>query len=91
VGDTGATDPNATSKRRRAGRRPWRDPRDVLNGILWILLRTVELPGRSSLEGPPRTLPTLPEACHRRFQKWIEEGVLDTVLEALALDLEERG
>jgi transposase len=41
------------------------------------------------LEGPSRTLPY--QTCHRRFQRWIEEGVLGSVLEALAEDLEERG
>ena len=45
VGDTGATDPNATTK----------------------------------------------QTCYRRFQRWIEEGVLSSVLEALAGHLEERG
>jgi hypothetical protein len=28
---------------------------------------------------------------HGRFQKWVEEEVLSTILEALAEDLEERG
>ncbi len=44
-----------TPPRREDGRgRPWRDPRDVLNGILWIL-RTVEHPGsdRTPLSGSP--------------------------------------
>ncbi len=54
VGDTGATDPNAISKRRRAGqglarssRCPQRHPLDTAH--------------RRSLEGPSRTLPTLPD------------------------------
>ena len=71
--------------RREDGRgRPWRDPRDVLNGILWIL-RT----GAPWKDLPERYPPY--QTCHRRFQKWIEEGVLGTVLEALGEDLEERG
>jgi transposase len=71
--------------RREEGRgRPWRDPRDVLNGILWIL-RT----GAPWKDLPERYPPY--QTCHRRFQKWIEEGVLAGVLEALAQDLEERG
>ena len=70
--------------RREDGRgRPWRDPRDVLNGILWIL-RT----GAPWKDLPERYPPY--QTCHRRFQKWIEEGVLSAILEALALDLEER-
>ncbi len=31
------------------------------------------------------------QTCHRRFQQWAEEGVLDEVLHALALDLKEWG
>jgi transposase len=74
-----------TPPRREDGRgRPWRDPRDVLNGILWIL-RT----GAPWKDLPERYPPY--QTCHRRFQKWIEQGVLGTVLEALAEDLEERG
>jgi len=65
--------------------RPWRDPRDVLNGILRIL-RT----GAPWKDLPERYPPYQPP-CHRRFQKWIEEGVLGSVLETLAQDLQERG
>src|SRR5215210_3630422 len=72
--------------RREDGRgRPWRDPRDVLNGILWVLLRT----GAPWRDLPERYPPY--QTCHRRFQQWAEEGVLDEVLHALALDLKERG
>jgi transposase len=62
------------------GGRPWRDPRDVLDGILWVLrtgARWSDLPDRY----PP------PQTCHRRYQKWVREGVLDAVLRALAEDL----
>ena len=31
------------------------------------------------------------QTCHRRFQEWVREGMLQGVLEALARDLEERG
>lgn len=66
------------------GGRPWRDPRDVLHGILWVL-RTgapwADLPARY----PPYA------TCHRRFQKWEREGVLDRILHALAKDLYDRG
>ena len=71
--------------RREDGRgRPWRDPRGVLDGILWILRTGApwrDLPGRY----PPY------QTCHRRFQRWAEEGVLEEVLRALAEDLEDRG
>jgi transposase len=71
--------------RREDGRgRPWRDPRNVLNGILWIF-RT----GAPWNDLPERYPPY--QTCHHRLQKWIEQGVLGTVLEALALDLKERG
>lgn len=66
------------------GGRPWRDPRDVLNGILWVL-RT----GAPWADLPRRYPP--PQTCHRRFQKWVKEGVLDTILRGLAEDLRTRG
>ncbi|MCB0261962.1 MAG: transposase, partial [Calditrichaeota bacterium] len=31
------------------------------------------------------------QTCHRRFQEWDSAGVMDTILEALARDLKERG
>jgi transposase len=63
---------------------PWRDPRDVPNGILWVL-RT----GAPWHDLPERYPPY--QTCHRRFQRWTEEGVLEEVLQALAEDLKERG
>ena len=66
------------------GGRPWRDPRDVLNGILWVL-RT----GAPWADLPRRYPP--PQTCHRRFQKWVKEGVLEAVLRGLAEDLQTRG
>ena len=71
--------------RREDGRgRPWRDPRDVLNGILWIL-RT----GAPWKDLPERYPPY--QTCHRRFQNWVTEGVLESVLATLAGNLRERG
>src|SRR5688572_30224436 len=71
--------------RRTDGRgRPWRDRREVINGILWILrsgARWQDLPERF----PPY------QTCHRRYQQWVRSGVLRQVLEALAQDLQERG
>ena len=75
-----------TPPRREDGRgRPWRDPRDVLNGILWIL-RT----GAPWKDLPERYPPY--QTCHRRFQQqWTEEGVLvEEVLRALSEDLKDR-
>jgi len=67
--------------RRRDGRgRPWKARRAVLNGILWVL-RTgapwVELPDR---------YPSY-QTCHRRFQQWVQSGVMRGILEALAAEL----
>jgi transposase len=71
--------------RRPDGRgRPWRDPREVLNAILWIL-RT----GAPWRDLPHRYPPY--QTCHRRFQKWVTEGVLESVLASLAGHLQERG
>jgi len=66
------------------GGRPWRDPRDVLHGILWVL-RT----GAPWADMPRRYPPYA--TCFRRFQKWEREGVFDRILAALARDLLERG
>ena len=71
--------------RRDDGRgRPWRNTREVLDGILWVLrsnARWQDLP-----DGFPPY-----QTCHRRFQEWVRDGVLRRVLEALAEDLRERG
>jgi transposase len=64
--------------------RPARSAREVLNGVLWILrsgARWQDLPERF----PPY------QTCHRRFQEWVRDGRLKTVLETLAEDLFERG
>jgi transposase len=71
--------------RRKDGRgRPWRSRREVLDGILWVLrtgARWSDLPAGY----PPY------QTCHRRFQQWVRSGVMKGTLEALALDLKERG
>ena len=66
------------------GGRPWRDPRDVLNGILWIL-RT----GAQWSEMPRKYPPY--STCHRRFTKWNKEGVINHILRALAEHLRDVG
>jgi transposase len=71
--------------RRADGRgRPWRDNREVLNGIVWVL-RT----GAAWADLPDRFPPY--QTCHRRFQQWVRAGILRQVLEALTADLHERG
>jgi len=64
--------------------RPWKDPRDVLEGILWILktgARWQDLPERY----PPY------QTCHRRYQSWVKAGVFKKILIKLAEHLRERG
>ncbi len=56
----------------------------VLDGVPWVL-RT----GAPRWDLPER-YPTY-QTCHRRFQRWVKEGVLSRVLKALAEDLEARG
>ena len=65
------------------GRKP-RDPREVLNGILWVLRTGApwkDLPGRY----PPH------QTCHRRFQQWTKAGVFERIVRELAADLQNRG
>lgn len=56
--------------------RPWRDSREVFNGILWIL-RT----GAAWHDLPVR-YPSY-QTCHRRFLQWIEDGAIARALHAL--------
>jgi transposase len=65
--------------------RPWRNRRDILNGILW-LLRT----GAPWHDLLPERYPSYQKTCHRRFQHWTREGVLSRILDALTEDLEEQ-
>src|SRR5918994_3647106 len=75
--------PKPRLRRDRRGR-PWRDPRDVLNGILWVL-RT----GAPWKDLPDR-YPSY-QTCHRRFQRWVRSGVLRGILEVLAQALLDEG
>lgn len=70
-------------KKDSRGRKP-RDPREVLNGILWVL-RT----GAPWKDLPDRYPPH--QTCHRRFQHWTKAGVFRRIIEELARDLQERG
>lgn len=72
-----------TPKKRRG--RPWRETREVLEGVLWIL-RT----GAQWSELPRDKFPPY-QTCHRRFQQWVRAGTLIKVLRCLAEDLLARG
>ena len=72
------------AKRKDGKGRPPKDPREVLDGILWILktgAQWCELPSKY----PPY------QTCHRYFQAWNKNGVMRTILKELAEDLIERG
>ncbi len=72
-------------KIRKDGRgRRWRDPRDVLNGILWILR------SGARWKDMPERYPSY-QTCHRRFQFWVRSGVMEKILEYLITDLRDRG
>ncbi len=64
--------------------RPRRNPREVLDGILWVL-RT----GAPWKDLPERYPPY--RTCHRWHQRWSQEGVFEDILLALAEDLRDRG
>jgi transposase len=69
--------------------RPWKDARDIMNGVLlWILLRT----GATLYDMPDRYPPPYQTCHHRRFQQWVRTGgVFEKILQALATtDLRER-
>jgi transposase len=74
------------SKRRTDGRgRPIEhDDRAVMDGVLWIL-RT----GAAWADLPDR-YPSY-ATCFRRFSRWVKDGTLRHLLEALAQDMEARG
>ncbi len=63
--------------------RPWRENREVLDGILWVL--RIGAPWRDL----PKKYPPY-QTCHRRFQRWSTDGTLEKVLEAVAGKLYKR-
>ena len=71
---------------RKAARtgRPAKDPRVMLNGILWIL----------GTGAPWRDLPERFGSCktvHRYFSQWRRSGVFAAIIEALQVKLDDRG
>jgi Putative transposase of IS4/5 family (DUF4096) len=64
--------------RKRRGR-PWRDTRQVVEGVLWIL-RT----GAQWAELPKDKFPPY-QTCHRRFQRWVREGKMADGLDSAQL------
>ena len=74
----------ATTPKKDPRGRKQRDPRKVMNGILWIL-RT----GAPWKDLPPRYPPY--QTCHRRFQQWVRQGTFQLIAQELVQDLYERG
>src|SRR5262245_48142221 len=74
----------AAAMPQRRSRRPWRENRAVLNGILWILRTGAPWPDL------PDRYPSY-QTCHRRFQQWVQAGVLKDVLSVLADALHDEG
>jgi transposase len=70
-------------KKDSRGRKP-RDPREVLNDILWVL-RT----GAPWKDLPDR-YPSY-QTCHRRFYYWTKAGVFRRIVKELAADLQKLG
>lgn len=62
--------------------RPSVSNRQVLNGILWKLRTGIPW------HHLPSTYPS-PQTCHRRYQLWAGLGILDQILHALAVDLQQ--
>ena len=67
------------AKHRRDGKgRPRRDPREVLNAVIWILV------SGSPWYLLPKEYPPY-QTCHRYFQQWVRKGVMRKILRALSL------
>jgi len=64
--------------------RPRINNREVLDGILWVL-RT-----GAAWQDLPDRYPS-PTTCHRRFQEWRREGVLENILQTLARHIAQNG
>ena len=68
----------------RRGGHPWRDHRQVFNGILWVLVTGARWRTLPKEYGPW-------SACHDRFRRWRDAGLFDRLLSALHLAPDERG
>ncbi len=64
--------------------RPRRHPREVMNGILWVMRTDAAWADMPSRYPPGST-------CHRYFQAWVKAGVFIQILNTLAEDLYARG
>ena len=65
-------------KRKDGKGRPAKDPRQVLEGIVWILIS-----GASWQMLPKGEFPSY-QTCHRYFQNWTKAGVIKKILRTLS-------
>ena len=75
-----AAEPDAP---RRRGR-PRRDPRQVLNGIFWILCSGAPWRDLPERYGPWKSI-------YHWFRRWSDEGLFDEILATLHLELNDDG
>lgn len=61
-----------------------KDNRPIFDGVLWILKTGAQWNELPKKYGAYQTV-------HRRYQEWIEHGVIETALRRIAEDMEERG
>lgn len=76
--------PKVRVRKDRRGR-PWKNQRDVLEGILWILKTGARWKDLPQERYPPY------QTCHRRFQEWVKSKVMEKILRSLVEHLRKRG
>ena len=75
------TDKSTSGKR---GRPLVHSPRRILSAVFWILKTG------APWYALPKTYPPY-QTCHRRFQAWVQTGILRNAFRMLVRDLEDRG
>lgn len=76
-------DPLIPRSAAKTGRKP-RDPRDMLNGIMWVLRAGVPWRDLPERYGPWQTV-------YDHFRNWRNNGLFDKILEALHIRLDSQG
>lgn len=64
--------------------RPWKDHRQIINGILWVLATGTAWRDVPDRYGPWQTL-------YDRFIRWTRDGTWDRLLRALLSQMQHRG
>ena len=64
--------------------RPWKDHRETLNGMLWILRTGAPWRDLPERYGPWKTV-------YERFRRWSREGLWDKILQRLQMRLDKQG